>query len=110
MILLLILHLSVAITAPGETIQFAHQISDKAPGIIPLQGSIVWPAASPPHFQWGADGPKDGATLARKETLQPTLIVSKPGRYVVQLVVSDGRTIRNAAVSIVVLTAKRRRD
>ena len=109
MTLLLILQLSVAIIAPGETIQFAHEISDKAPGIVPLRGNIVWPTPASPHFQWVADGPKGGATFDDKDTLQPKLIVSKPGRYVIQLIVSDGRTIKNAAVSVVVLSGKSKR-
>src|SRR6476469_6807663 len=100
MTLLLILHLqfSVSISAPGEAVQFAHALSDQAPGIIPLQGAIVWPSETPPRFQWMANGPKGGGFLDGKETLHPNLVVSKPGRFVVQLVVSDGRTIKSAAV------------
>ncbi len=107
-LLLLLLHFSVAIVAPGETIQFPHPLSEEAPGVIPLRGSIVWPSEPEPRFQWAADGPKGGGTLVGKETLEPRLIVSKPGRYVVQLVVSDGRTIRNAAVTIDVFSEKPR--
>ena len=109
MTLLLVLQLSVAIIAPGETIQFAHEVSDKTPGIVPLRGNVVWPTPESPRFEWVADGPKGGAAFAEKGTLQPKLIVSKPGRYVVQLIVSDGRTIRNAAVSVVVLSGKPKR-
>ena len=105
---LLTLQFSVVIIAPGETIQFAHAISEKEPGIIPLQGDIVWPTPASPRFEWAADGPKGGAVLVEKETLKPKLLVSKPGRYVVQLVVSDGRTIKNAAVAVVVLAGKAR--
>jgi len=108
MTLLLLLHLqfSVSIIAPGEAVQFAHTLSEQAPGIIPLRGSVVWPSETPPRFQWAANGPKDGGILDGKETLHPNLVVSKPGRFVVQLVVSDGRTIRSAAVSIVVFSEK----
>src|SRR4029077_7758184 len=81
MTLLLLLHLqfSVSIIAPGETVQFAHSLSDQAPGIIPLRGSVVWPSEMPPHFQWVANGPKGGGVLDGKETLHPSLVVSKPG-------------------------------
>ena len=108
MTLLLLLHLqfSVSIIAPGEVVQFAHTLSDQTPGIIPLRGSVVWPSETAPRFEWVANGPKDGGFLDGSETLHPNLIVSKPGRFVMQLVVSDGRTIKNAAVSIVVLGEK----
>ena len=106
MTLLLLLHLqfSVSIIAPGETVQFAHTLSDQAPGIIPLRGSVVWPSETSPHFQWAASGPKGGGVLDGSETLHPNLIVSKPGQFVVQFVVSDGQRIRSTAVTIKVLS------
>jgi len=110
MALLLILQFSVVINAPGESIQFGHDISNQEPGIIQLQGVVVWSGPNPPRFQWAVNGPKGGAALSDKQTLRPKLVVSKPGRYVVQLVVTDGRIMKNAAATMVVAKGKTKRQ
>ena len=97
--LILQLASTVSIVGGSRMVQFGFDVSPNHPGFIPLDVDIDWRGQRLPATVWNLSGPKTGE-LRINGRASAHLVVTGTGKYVVQVVVSDGGEIQSDSVTI----------
>lgn len=95
----------VKIIGGDRTVSFAVTPTQDRPGTVALEADVDWHGGRQPQLVWDVKGPS-GSVITPPREAKANLRVPALGRYVIQVIVSDGLEIRNDSITVTVVEKK----